>query len=161
MFINRASLNKHQLMCLIDRIDVETHAHATEDYDKVLAALINLLGSAVIKLIETNSLKGHYNNPIKVFRLTLRSRNCSNDNIIKSIATRLPSDDKRLLRISLDSRINGNKLYLRFDKQKLYLNNLTLSDSDDVVKVIIHVNPIKLRSSNMLDTLRELGLVID
>ncbi|WP_198002079.1 RNA-binding domain-containing protein [Caldivirga maquilingensis] len=148
-------------MCLIDRIDVETHAHATEDYDKVITALTNLLGLTVIKLIETNSLRGHYNNPIKVFKLTLRLRNCSNDNLVKSIAAKLSDDDKRILRISLDSRINGNKLYLRFDKQRLYLNTVALSDSDDVVKVIIHVNPIKLRDSNMFNILRELGLLID
>ncbi len=148
-------------MCLVDRIDVETHAHATEDYDKVIEALVNLLGSTVIKLIETNSLRGHYNNPIKVFKLTLRSRNCSNDNLIKSIASKLSDDDKRLLKISLNSRINGNKLYLRFDKQKLYLNTISLSDGDDVVRVIIHINPIKLRSSSMFDVLRELGLVVD
>ena len=148
-------------MCLVDRIDVETHAHATEDYDKVIMALTNLLGSTVIKLIETNSLRGHYNNPIKVFRLTLRLRNCSNDNLVKSIAAKLSDDDKRLLKISLDSRIDGNKLYLRFDKQRLYLNTVMLSDSDDVVRVIIHVNPIRLRGSNMFNVLRELGLVID
>ena len=148
-------------MCLVDRIDVETHAHATEDYDRVIEALVNLLGSTVIKLIETNSLRGHYNNPIKVFKLTLRSRNCSNDNLIKSIASKISDDDKRLLKISLNSRINGNKLYLRFDKQKLYLNTISLSDGDDVVRVIIHINPIKLRSSSMFDVLRELGLVVD
>lgn len=140
---------------------METHAHATEDYDKVIAALINLLGSSVIKLIETNSLRGHYKNPIKVFKLTLRLRDCSNDNLIRSIAAKLTDDDKRLLKISLDSRINGNKLYLRFDKQRLYLNTVMLSDSDDVVRVIIHINPIRLRNSNMINVLRELGLVID
>lgn len=140
---------------------METHAHATEDYDKVAAALINLLGQAASKLIEVRSLRGHYNNPIKVFRVELKLRGCGNDELVRSIASKLSNDDKRLIKISLDSRISGNKLYLRFDKQRLYLNELVLSDGDDVVKVIIHLNPISLREYSVVDALREVGLITD
>jgi len=146
-------------MCLVDRIDAETHAHATEDYDKVMSTLINLLGPGVAKLVEVSSLRGHYNNPIKVFRVVLRLKGCGNDDVVRGIAARLSDEDKRLIELSLDSRVSGNKLYLRFDKQRLYLNELMLSSGDDVVKVIIHLNPVKLRGSSIIGVLREMGLI--
>ncbi|MFP3157162.1 MAG: RNA-binding domain-containing protein [Caldivirga sp.] len=146
-------------MCLVDRIDAETHAHATEDYDKVMSTLINLLGPGVAKLVEVSSLRGHYNNPIKVFRVVLRLKGCGNDDIVRGIAARLSDEDKRLIKLSLESRVSGNKLYLRFDKQRLYLNELTLSGGDDVVRVVIHLNPVRLRGSSMMSILKEVGLI--
>jgi len=89
----------------------------------------------------------------------LRLKGCGNDDVVRGIAARLSDEDKRLIELSLDSRVSGNKLYLRFDKQRLYLNELMLSSGDDVVKVIIHLNPVKLRGSSIIGVLREMGLI--
>jgi len=38
----------------------------------------------------------------------------------------------------IDLRIEKNKLYLRFDKQKAYLGECKLMDGDDVVRVVVN-----------------------
>lgn len=148
-------------MCLIDRIDIETHVHATEDEGKVLQALVNLVGPDVAKGIRSTVVMGHYNNPIKILKAELKLDNCGCDAIARGIAARLPSEDKRILELSLESRVERNRVYLRFDKQRLYLNTLSISSSDDIVRLILHLNPTAIRRMRgVVGVLKELGFIV-
>jgi hypothetical protein len=127
------------MRCIIDRLEVETHAHATEDLDKVIQALNNLVGQVTY---ETIQVQGHYGNPITVVKAAMgkASGECL-DVVAKRLLSMLSDADRQLLLLSLDERMDGDKLYLRFNKQSAYRGLARLDDGGDVIKVVIHFNP--------------------
>ena len=64
------------------------------------------------------------------------------------------------MKLSFPLRYNGHakKLYLRFDKQQLFLGKIVLSDGDDVVKVVISFSGRGSRG-DVLEILRKYGVV--
>jgi RNA binding exosome subunit len=52
----------------------------------------------------------------------------------------IKSNEKNInkLKKDIDSRIEKSKIYLRFDKQKAYLEECKLVDGDDVVRIVIN-----------------------
>jgi len=127
------------MRCIIDRLEVETHAHATEDLGKVIQALNNLVGQVTY---ETIQVQGHYGNPITVVKAAMEktSSECL-DAVVKRLLSMLSDADRQLLLLSLDERMDGDKLYLRFNKQSAYRGLARLDDGGDVIKVVIHFNP--------------------
>ncbi|MFP3179116.1 MAG: RNA-binding domain-containing protein [Thermocladium sp.] len=127
------------MRCIIDRLEVETHAHATEDLGKVIQALNNLVGQVTY---ETIQVQGHYGNPITVVKAAMgkASGECL-DVVAKRLLSMLSDADRQLLLLSLDERMDGDKLYLRFNKQSAYRGLARLDDGGDVIKVVIHFNP--------------------
>ena len=127
------------MRCIIDRLEVETHAHATEDLGKVIQALNNLVGQVTY---ETIQVQGHYGNPITVVKAAMgkASGECL-DVVVKRLLSMLSDADRQLLLLSLDERMDGDKLYLRFNKQSAYRGLARLDDGGDVIKVVIHFNP--------------------
>lgn len=127
------------MRCIIDRLEVETHAHATEDLGKVIQALNNLVGQVTY---ETIQVQGHYGNPITVVKAAMgkASGECL-DVMAKRLLSMLSDADRQLLLLSLDERMDGDKLYLRFNKQSAYRGLARLDDGGDVIKVVIHFNP--------------------
>ncbi|MFP3045534.1 MAG: RNA-binding domain-containing protein [Thermocladium sp.] len=127
------------MRCIIDRLEVETHAHATEDLGKVIQALNNLVGQVTY---ETIQVQGHYGNPITVVKAAIEkaSSECL-DVVVKRLLSMLSDADRQLLLLSLDERMDGDKLYLRFNKQSAYRGLARLDDGGDVIKVVIHFNP--------------------
>ncbi|KUO93025.1 MAG: hypothetical protein AT710_01185 [Thermocladium sp. ECH_B] len=120
-------------------MEVETHAHATEDLGKVIQALNNLVGQVTY---ETIQVQGHYGNPITVVKAAMgkASGECL-DVVAKRLLSMLSDADRQLLLLSLDERMDGDKLYLRFNKQSAYRGLARLDDGGDVIKVVIHFNP--------------------
>ncbi len=146
-------------MAIVHRIEVETHIHATEDEDKVMEALANLIGHNAVKDVSTVTLRGHYGNAIIVARVQLDHKDYPLDELVRFMASKMSDSDKRILKSSLVNRVQGNKVYLRFDKQKLYLGELMLSDGDDVVRMVLHLNGNMLRQLGLKGALEELGLL--
>ena len=146
-------------MAIVHRIEVETHIHATEDEDKVMEALANLIGHNAVKGVSTVALRGHYGNTIIVARVQLDHKDYPLDELVRFMASKMSDSDKRILKNSLVNRVQGNKVYLRFNKQKLYLGELMLSDGDDVVRMVLHLNGNMLRQLGLKGALEELGLL--
>ncbi|MCD6487984.1 MAG: exosome protein [Desulfurococcales archaeon] len=147
-------------MIRINRVELLTYGHATEDESKVLKAILNLLPRDLAKRVNTvkQIVKGHYGNLITIYRIVLRGR----DSIafLEYLATRLSDTEKNILKLSFPLRYNGHakKLYLRFDKQQLFLGKIVLSDGDDVVKVVISFSGRGSRG-DVLEILRKYGVV--
>ncbi|MEM1545827.1 MAG: RNA-binding domain-containing protein [Candidatus Methanomethylicia archaeon] len=123
-------------------IKLETFGHETEDEEKVIKALLNIVPERLRNIINLTMLtvKGHFNNKIKVFKVKVENllANETLDYIIKSLSR----DDKEFIRNTIDMRFNRGVLYIRFDKQKAYLGSLELTDySDDIIKTEIVFNP--------------------
>jgi len=125
-------------MITIERIEFNTHCHATEDCNKVLQAILNTIPSELHSelVVSKQILHGYYGNPIVLINAVL---NTGFDKFLEYLSSKLSESDKAILTVTLDLRYDhrGNKLYLRLSKQDAYNNRFTLYDGDDVVKIII------------------------
>ncbi|AEF96143.1 RNA-binding domain-containing protein [Methanotorris igneus] len=125
---------------MVNYIIITATAHATEDEDKVLDAMAYFLPDVVgeddveLEVVETD---GYFGNPINVYKMTINKKA---NKVFKHIMDLLKSDERNInkLKKDIDLRIEKNKLYLRFDKQKAYLGECKLMDGDDVVRIVIN-----------------------
>ena len=112
--------------------------HATEDFNKVIKAVENLMPSNLRerKKVEVEETCGHYENPIRIARVSFRNPEYAIQ-AFSWIWTRLSAEDKARLIRDLNLHLDDKpKLYMRLDKQEAFLGHLRLSTGDDVVKVV-------------------------
>ncbi len=126
-------------MLSINYIEVKTYCHATEDLGKVEKALLNIFPKELRSRVKISKyiVKGHYGNPITVLRVVVKGENAVKT--LEYIGSMLNSIEKSVLKASYELRFDrgSNKLYIRFDKQSLYHGKFVISDSDDIVHVVI------------------------
>lgn len=114
-------------------IDIRVFAHATEDANKVLNAVRNVLPKELVDKIvfkETN-LKGHYRNPIILLETRIKKRD-SVKAVFEKLASDLSSLDKELLNSEIRQHLDTANLYIRLDKQSACLNELKLCSIDPI-----------------------------
>ena len=82
----------------IGYIDIRVFAHATEDVDRVLAAVRNVLPSEAAETIvfERNALTGHHGNPIVLVEARISDRRIAQA-IFEKLNSGLSALDKELL----------------------------------------------------------------
>lgn len=133
-------------MKLVASIFIEAFCHATEDKDKVLSTILNLIPDPLRQEIKGNinveALFGYYGNPIEVFRLKVSDREKAQD-ITSRIIGSLDDLDYQYLLDTLNIRTDGKgNLYLRVNKQSLLIEKVVIDDeSDDIVKIKIKFLP--------------------
>ena len=114
-------------------IDIRVFAHATEDAEKVLAAVHNVLptelGDKVV--FKKTSLTGHYRNPLILFETRVKEKDVV-EAVFEKLASNLDSLDKELLNNEINQHLDKGNLYIRFDKQSAYLNELKLCSTDPI-----------------------------
>ena len=117
-------------------IDIKFFAHATEDLEKVMEAVRNILPANRLEEIDfkKNSLKGHHGNPIVFFEAKIERKDLVKA-VIDSVFSRLSMLDKEILRKEIEMHVEKGSLYLRLDKQAAF---------QEVVKLGV-VDPIRLR----------------
>ena len=122
-------------MVEVRSLEARVFIHATEDRDKVLAALRNVVGSA---RIEEEVLKGYFGNPIDVVTAVVDGERA--EDVVSRVLGGLSEADRAFLLATLEDRVGrGGSLHIRLDKQKAYLGRLALSDSDDVIKLQVRL----------------------
>ncbi|MFB6470918.1 MAG: RNA-binding domain-containing protein [Vulcanisaeta sp. AZ3] len=144
-------------MNLVDSIELSTHVHATENEVKVVKALLNLVPPDLKNETNVNVIdgQGHYGNPIRTVKVQFRGE--KSILVVKYILSSIDQLDKEIIIASLRSRFDGEKLYLRFNKQLAYNGIMRLDDGDDVVRVIVKFNHWALKNEgNIEDLLRKL-----
>ena len=118
-------------------VEYSTFVHATEDYNKVLKAMENLMPPRLRerKNVSVEETYGHYDNPIRIVKITFRNPEYA----LQALAWlwgRMLNLDKAYLIENLDLHLDEKmRLYLRLDKQDAYLGLLRLSSGDDIIKV--------------------------
>jgi len=117
----------------IGYIDVRVFAHATEDPEKVLTAVRNILPEELTESIifQKTSLKGHHGNPIILFRAKLTDKQAL-PAALKKIGAGLTTLDKETLEANMKLHLEKRNLYLRFDKQSAYQNEVRFSQNDPI-----------------------------
>lgn len=126
----------------INSIVLSSISHATEDEDKVLESMAYFLPEDIEEDnlgIETVESEGCFGNPIYIHKITI-NKNKTAKKVFKHIMKLIKFDERNInkLKRDIDTRIEKNKIYLRFDKQKAYLEECRLVDGDDVVRIIIN-----------------------
>ena len=139
-------------------IDVRVFAHATEDLEKVLAAVRNLLPAGVLDIVifRKTNLTGYYGNPITLFETKIKDKNIIRQ-VFEKLSTGLGLMDKEFLKKEIKQHIEKGNLYLRLDKQHAFLNQLKLSRTDPI-HLRIHFK--KHRPDEIIDVCRESGLLV-
>jgi RNA binding exosome subunit len=117
----------------IGYIDVRVFAHATEDPEKVLAAVRNILPEELSEnaVFQKTSLTGHHGNPIILFRNKLTDKQAL-PTVLQKIGAGLTALDKETLERDMKLHLEKGNLYLRFDKQSAYQSEVRFSQNDPI-----------------------------
>jgi|TARA_B100001964_G_C14262290_1_gene616505 hypothetical protein len=117
----------------ITHLEISSFVNATEDSASVLKCIKNILPFNC--KVEIEKFVGHFGNPI----IKLKCKTVLQIQIIKfieSMTNSLSQADITNLTDNLNSRLDGNKLYLRFDKTAAFQGRLTLGEGMQVVLTI-------------------------
>jgi RNA binding exosome subunit len=138
-------------------IDLRVFAHATEDLDKVLAAVRNILAAESVDTVrfEKSNLTGHHGNPIVLFETRIKERKTV-QTVLEKLSQGLPVLDKESLNSEIMQHLNKGNLYLRLDKQSAYLNAFRLGSADPI-HLRIHFK--RHGAKEMMDACRKVGLL--
>jgi RNA binding exosome subunit len=136
----------------VQRIEIETFVHATEDFDKVLSCLRNLIPFDFEYIVEQS--KGHFGNPISILRVEItRQREIAE--FLGFMSRELSKNDRAKLTEELETRLAGNKLYFRLDKMVAFKGALTLGEG---MQVVLTVTSYPYKRKGIIKGLRELLL---
>ena len=136
--------------------ELSCFAHATEDENKVLAAVRNLLPAAQLENIpfSKSSLRGHHGNPITLFEAEIRDKETLIA-VVENLARSLKPLDKENLSREAKLHVEKGSLYLRFDKQAAFRGEFKLSVSDPI-RVRLRLKKHKLE--DVVQLCKEIGL---
>jgi RNA binding exosome subunit len=141
----------------IGYIDIRVFAHATEDPEKVLIAVRNMLPPETLDAItfKKSSLTGHHGNPIILFEARVNDKNAVQA-IFGKIAASLGIMDKEMLSREIENHLERGNLYLRLDKQSAYLNEAKIAKAD-AIHFKIHFK--KEKPKEIVEICRKFGLL--
>lgn len=138
-------------------VDIRAFAHATEDSDKVLKAMQNILP---IELSETvifrkSNVSGHHGNPIALFEARIKDKKAAGA-VFGKVCQNLGIPDKESLSREIDRHLEKSKLYLRLDKQSAFLGEFKLG-VEDGVHLCVHFK--RHTREDVMATIRDYGLI--
>ena len=144
----------------IASIEIVTFSHATENTERVVKALKNLLPETILEEVEfgEEELTGYYGNPIKILRARVTEKGVINQ-IVALLASNLSSPDK--LSLGQEMRLKGEKdrdLFIRLDKQATYLGKMQLS-SRDPIKIRFRFKLHPKGYKKFFEVYQEMGLI--
>jgi len=117
----------------IGYITVRVFAHATEDQEKVLAAVRNTLPRELAEsaIFRQTSLTGHHGNLIILFEAEFADRKVL-PAVLEKIGSGLTALDRGTLSSEVRLHLENGNLFLRFDKQRAFLGELRFSLNDPI-----------------------------
>jgi len=117
----------------IGYIDVRVFAHATEDSEKVLTAVRNLLPVEAVEgiVFRKTRLSGHHGNPIVLFEAKLADKQLLSS-VLQKIGAGLTMFDKEQLGGNMKLHLEKRNLFLRFDKQCAFQGKVRFSQNDPI-----------------------------
>jgi len=138
-------------------VDVRFCAHATEDLDKVMEAVQNVLPSDHIEDIAFNrsNLEGHYGNPITFFETRIKDKETVRA-LVENLSANLNMLDKDELGREINRCVEKGSLYIRLDKQAALQGKIKLVTSDPIR---IRIRFKKSKTEDVIEICREIGMI--
>jgi len=141
----------------IGYIDVRVFAHATEDEERVLHAVMNIIPEGIVETVtfKKTHVTGHHGNPITLFEARIKEKKVAQA-VFEKLASGLGILEKEQLNSEVKQHLEKGNLYVRLDKQSAYLNELKLAVTDPI-HVRIHFQ--KHSPEEIMDVCRKFGLL--
>jgi len=121
-------------------LELRVYSHATEDKEKVLKAIRNILGDEYWEKAQVSEevYSGHYGNPVIVITAKIADPEAAS-RALNHILSRMGKADRMIMADSLEDRVDKEgTLYFRLSKQDALLGKLILYEADDVVRIAVH-----------------------
>jgi len=138
-------------MYLVQSVEISAIAHATDDLEKVQAALVTILPESLRgrQLFSRRYLEGHHRNPITTFEAKL-TKPAEVEEFTTSFFRQLSKSEK--LRIERDLALHcdseGN-LYVRVDKQRAFRGAVELG-GEDPIRVRLKFNRLSGETTQLM-----------
>lgn len=138
-------------------INIRFFAHATEDLEKVVNAVQNILPRDSIEGIAFNrtNLEGHYGNPITLFEAKIKDKETIRA-LMENLSSNLSTLNKEELSRETERYIGEGSFYLRLDKQAAIQGKIRLVTSDPIR---IRVRFRKSKIEDIIKICREIGVL--
>jgi len=138
---------------MIHNINYRTFVYGTEDEGKVTEAINFLFPTS---LPEKTITKDHFDNEILILSDRLSKKRVTKD-FVKFINDNLSDEDKKTIKDELSRRMDekGN-LFLRFDKQEAFDENLKLTYSGNAIQIKIKIASFPANKENATKVTSEL-----
>ncbi len=126
---------------------ISTIAHATESYEKVEKALINIIDPDLKNIYQSRifyeDTTGYYKDPIRIYRLKISGDD--SERVVKWIMSRLSKSEFETILLSLEDRYDkrSRRMFIRLSKQDAFLGEISLGFDDDIIHVSIGVSNVR------------------
>lgn len=143
------------------KLDFSFSVHSTENFDKNMIAIANLIPDEIIKdtKITVEELEGGYDNPIQYVFIKIRKPN-EIEKIIENLARKLTQEQKNQLNNEFEKRFDfdGKTFFLRIEKEAIFKNKLDIATSDNVIKIAIKMVSY-IKNVDFKEFLKEKGIL--
>ena len=138
-------------------VDVRFCAHATEDVDKVVEAVHNILPSDKLEDIsfKRSCVEGHYGNPITFFETRIKDKETVRA-LVENLSVNLSSLDKEELGRTINQCVEKGSIYIRLGKQAALQGKIQFVTSDPI-RIRIRFKKSKLE--DVTEICREIGML--
>ncbi|MGA2971642.1 MAG: RNA-binding domain-containing protein [Candidatus Bathyarchaeia archaeon] len=138
-------------MYAVQSVEISAIAHATDDLEKVQAALTTILPESLRgrQLFTRRYLEGHYRNPITTFEAKL-TKPAEVEEFTTSFFRQLSKSEK--LRIERDLALHSDpegNLYVRLDKQRAFRGTVELG-GEDPIRVRLKFNRLSGETTQLM-----------
>ena len=142
----------------ISYVDVRFVAHATEDINKVIEAVNNVLPSNYLNDVSFNRnvVEGHYGNPITFFETRINDKEIVKA-LVENIASKLSVLDKEELTKEFNRYVDKGSFYIRLDKQAAFQKIIKLVVIDPIR---IRIRFIKSKNEDIIEICRSIGMIL-
>jgi len=127
--------------------------HATEDINKVIRAIKNIVGEEID--LSISRTKGYFGNEIILLYSEISKRKR-----VEEILRRILKDEenRNYIIATLDERIDERyHLYIRINKQEAYKGKIVVSEGDDVISLIFSFNIYPRKKEHLMRWIRALA----
>jgi len=138
-------------------IDMRFFAHATEDLNKVIEAVRNVLPANHVDdiVFKRDNLQGHYGNPILLFETRIKKKEIVKA-VIENFSSHLRELDKKALHEEIDLHVQKGSLYIRLDKQAALQGELKLCTTD---AIRLRIRFKKAKTEDIVKMCQDLGIL--
>ena len=114
-------------------IDIRVFAHATEDLEKVMDAVHNILPTEFVDSVtfKKANLSGHHGNPLVLLKTRIKEKRIALA-IFGKLSSGLSIFEKDRLSSEIMQHLEKGNLYMRLDKQAAYHNEFKLNQIDPI-----------------------------
>jgi hypothetical protein len=110
-------------------VDIQVIIHATEDIDRIFGAFKQVF-DVDQEEFSSQTVQGHFENPIILLSCKLKKK--KSKNFVKTLISKIPRGELKLIVDDLQNRCDGSALHLRISKQSLVKGKVELADIDPV-----------------------------